>query len=336
MGQNREQELPDEMEKEVKREERNSMYGRWRKSLSLGTLGKGLLVISIAVMLALFAACKVSDDASAAAQQMAATSAALTKYYDAIADSLTDTIALNELNESLLGVPFGDADRKQIEAARAEILKRRDLAQALTRLSTSFGTLTGSKASTDVATAATALGNELITVKALPGGSPVPSALGKAGDFLIQLIQQYQEKNAAQGMDGTMKALVELFKKEQQVYDSLARQHIMLASQVAKPLIDRRAVDPTPLLQPALKPFGLSANHADTQIEDTLRTLAKSRLAATANGATKQEEEASAAMLKALEEMSSRIDLLATEKPMLLRTNPLSLKVVESWAASLI
>lgn len=312
------------------------MSDRCGKWFSLRILGKRFLVSLIAALLVLFPACKVADDATAAGQQMAATSAALNNYYGAIADSLTDTISLNELNQSLLGVPFGDADRKQIETARGEILKRRDMAQALARLSTSFGTLTGTKASTDVATAATALGNELISVKALPGGSPVPSALGKAGEFLIQLIQQHQEKKAAHGMDDTMKALVELFKKELPVYDSLARQHIMLARTVATPLIDRRVVNPSPLLQPALKPFGLSVNPADAQLEDTLRTLAKSRLAAAADGATKQEEEASAAMLKALEEMSSRIDLLATEKPMPMRGNPFSLKVVESWAASLI
>lgn len=324
------------MSKNRGQELQHALNGNYKGWSSTRALGRYFTFSFIAILIAFFVACKVSDDATAAAQQMAATSTTLTDYYGAIADSLTDTIALNELNESLLGVPFGDADRKQIETARAEILKRRDLAQALARLSTSFGTLTGSKASTDVATAATALGNELISVKALPGGSPVPDALGKAGNFLIQLIQQHEEKKAAQGMDDTMKALVELFKKEQPVYDSLARQHIMLASQVAKPLIDRRAVDPTPLLQPALKPFGLTANPANTQIEDTLRTLAKSRLAAATDVGTKQAEDASTAMLKALEEMSSRIDLLATEKPMPLRGNPFSLKVVESWAASLI
>ena len=45
-------------------------------------------------------------------------------------------------------------------------------------------------------------------------------------------------------------------------------------------------------------------------------------------------------MLDALREMSSRVHLLATEKPMPIREAPFSLKLVEdwvqSWAASLI
>ena len=151
-------------------------------------------------------ACKVSDDAVAAAQQMTATSAALSTYYGAMAESLTDTISLNELNFTLFGVPFEDADREQIEQARAEILKRKDLAQSLGRLSSSMTALTKSKASSDVSTAATALGNEMVSIKALPKGSPVPEALGKAGDFLIQIVQQHEEKKAAQAMDGTLAA----------------------------------------------------------------------------------------------------------------------------------
>lgn len=281
-------------------------------------------------------ACKVSDDAVAAATQMTATSAALSTYYGAMAELLTDTISLNELNFTLFGVRFEDADRKQIEEVRAEILKRKDLAQALGRLSSSMSALTKSKASSEVSTAATALGNEMVNIKALQKGSPVPEGLGKAGDFLIQIVQQHEEKKAAQAMDGTFAALVDLFAKEKPVYDSLDRVHIFLAKTVAAALINRQFVDPTPLLQPALKPFNLSAAASDEHLQSTLRTLAENRLQASAEDANKREADASAAMLAALQEMSSRVHLLATEKPMPLRGNPLSLKVVESWAASVI
>lgn len=281
-------------------------------------------------------ACKVSDDATAAAQQMTATSAALSSYYGAMAESLTDTISLNELNFTLFEVPFGDADRKQIEEARAEILKRKDLAQSLARLSSAMSALTKSKASSDVSTAAKALGTEMVSIKALPKGSPVPEALGKAGDFLLQIVQQHEEKKAAQAMDGALAALVDLFAKEKPVYDSLDRVHIFLAKTVAATLIKRQFVDPTPMLRPALKPFGLSAAASDEHLQSLLRTLAENRLDTSAEDANKREVDASTAMLKALQEMSSRVHLLAAEKPMTVRGNPFSLKVVESWAASVI
>jgi hypothetical protein len=176
----------------------------------------------------------------------------------------------------------------------------------------------------------------MVSIKALPKGSPVPEALGKAGDFLIQIVQQHEEKKAAQAMDGTLAALVDLFAKEKPIYDSLDRQHIFLAKIVAASLIKRQFVDPTPMLRPALKPFGLSAATSDEHLQSTLRTLAENRLDTSAEAANKREADASTAMLAALQEMSSRIHLLATEKPMPIRGNPFSLKVVESWAASVI
>ncbi len=67
--------------------------------------------------------------------------------------------------------------------------------------------LSTSKAPADVETAATSLGKELIQVKALPGGSAVPDAVGKAGNYLLQIIQQHKEKQAARAMDQTLTAV---------------------------------------------------------------------------------------------------------------------------------
>jgi len=160
--------------------------------------------------------------------------------------------------------------------------------------------LSGSTAPADVQTAATSLGNELVSVKALPGGSPVPDALGEAGNLLLQLIQQRKEKGAAQAMDQTLAAMVALFEKEKPAYDSIARTHLFQASQVAADLISRKAVDPTSMLTPALKPFGLVALQPDPQLQETLRQLELTRLQSTARDSTQHELEASAAMLPAL------------------------------------
>jgi hypothetical protein len=279
-------------------------------------------------------ACKVSDDAIAAAQQMTTTAADLSAYYTSLTESLSNTIALNELDASFSKVPFEDHSRQLIEDTLSEISKRKEAAQALARLAASMSGLSGSTVSSDVATAASALGNELVHVKALPGGSPVPDALGKAGSLLLQFIQQRKEKEAARAMDQTLAALVSLFEKEKATYDSIFRIHIFLATQVAKDLIDRQAVDPSPMLVPALKPFDLTVLPLDAKLRDTLHALELSRLQSSAEDASQRETKASSAMLAALQEMSSRVHLLATEKPMRMRANPFSLKIVESWVAS--
>ncbi len=90
------------------------------------------------------------------------------------------------------------------------------------------------------------------------------------------------------------------------------------------------------MLSPALKPFNLTPLPATKQLQDSLKALALSRLQNNAEEAVKNEVDASSAMFTALREMSTRIHLLATERPMPIRGNPFSLKLVESWAASVI
>jgi predicted NACHT family NTPase len=69
-------------------------------------------------------------------------------------------------------------------------------------------------------------------------------------------------------------------------------------------------------------------------MQAALKTLALSRLGHATEEATKKDESASAAMLESLRDMSSRVHLVATEKPKSLRGTPFSLKLVENWAQS--
>jgi hypothetical protein len=291
---------------------------------------------TILVVFLSLCACKISDDAVAASSQMTSTATGLSSYYSALAESVTDTIALYEIDSAFSGIPFSAEDRKLPEDTRSEILKRRDLANSLGNLASSMAALSNSKAPRDVETAATALGNELIHVKALPGGSPVPDGIGKAGNYLMQVIQQHKEREAARAMDQTLVAVGDLFEQEKPTYDSIARTHLREASQVAKDLTNANGIDTTAMLTPALKPFNLTPLPATKQLQDSLKVLALSRLQNSAEVAIKNEAEASSAMLTALREMSTRIHLLATEQPMPIRGNPFSLKLVESWAASAI
>ena len=292
--------------------------------------------VSVLLLFLCVFACKVSEDAAAAARQMTTTAVDLSSHYNSLAQAVTDSIALNELDASISKIPFEAKDRRPLEDTLSEISKRKDAALALAKLAASMSALSSSTVSSEVGTAASALGKELVDMKALPAGSPVPDAVGQAGKFLLQFVQQHKEKEAAQAMNGTLAAFVFLFEKEKPTYDSIFRTYIFLASQIARDLIARRAVDPSPMLTPALKPFDLTPLPADAQLRDTLQALALGRLQTSAEDASKRETDASSAMLSALEEMRSRVHLLATEKPMPIRDNPFSLKIVESWVASAI
>jgi hypothetical protein len=290
--------------------------------------------LTLSSLIGSLTACKVSDDAIAASQQMSSTATALNAYYSALDSAVGDTISLYELDGAISGIPFGDNDRKLLEATRAELRERKEMADSLARLALSMSTLSSLKVASDVDTSATQLGNELIAVKALPSGSSVPDGLGKAGNLVLQIVQQHDEKGAARAMDETLKAVGDLFENEKPTYDSIARTHDREASQVAGDLIKSNAVDPSPMLRPALKPFALTSLPPSPDLEATLKVLALSRLKRATEGATQKEEGASTAMLRCLREMSSRVHLLATEKPMPLRGSPFSLKLVEDWAQS--
>lgn len=291
-------------------------------------------VVFSALLFCSLSACKVSDDAIAASQQMTSTAATLSDFYSTLEDAVTDTITLYELDAALSGIPYGDNDRKLQQTTRDELENRRKMAAGLAKLAASFAELTKSSAASDVDQSATALGNELIAIKALSSDSPVPDAIGKAGNALMQIVQQHDEKKAARAMDETLQAIGDLFEKEKPVYDSMARTHIRQASQVAKDLINANQVDFSPMLTPALKPFSLSALPSNASMQASLKPLALSRLDTATAAATQKEERASTAMLDALREMSSRVHLLATEKPMPIRGDPFSLKLVEEWVQS--
>lgn len=289
------------------------------------------LVVLSALLFCSLSACKVSDDAIAASQQMTSTASTLCDFYSTLEDSVSDTITLYELDAALSGIPYGDNDRKLQETTRSELQNRKQMAVALAKLAASFGVLTKSSAASDVDKAATALGNELIHIKALPGGSPIPDVLGRAGNALMQIVQQHDEKKAARAMDETLQAVGDLFEKEKPAYDSIARTHVRQASAVAKDMINANEVDYSSMLVPALRPFSLAALPSNPSLQTSLKPLALSRLDAATDTAVKREERASTAMLDALREMSSRVHLLATEKRMAIRGAPFSIKLVEDW-----
>jgi ribosomal protein S12 methylthiotransferase accessory factor YcaO len=263
-------------------------------------------------------------------------------YYSVLVQIVADDILLGDLQNSLLPhgdvLPFPDANRALLNATSSELQKRADLAKTLQELSSAFSGLTGSTASTDISNAASKLGTELISLKALPptAGAPIsiPSAIGDAGKLVASLIQQHEEKKAAAALDATLNGLKELVSQESDVYDSLNQTYLTKAASLGNYCIDKNLVDVASVLAPALQPFSLTARLPSDANSLPLKAAAKTRVDETTKVLVAAHQKASAAMLQALTEMSTRIHELATSGRMPSRGTPVTLKTVESWISS--
>src|SRR5947209_4431474 len=101
--------------------------------------------------------CKTSEDAQAASAQLTATAQALSEYYAALDTMLVETDQLYAVKAILIPAAVYDQAAKDLLAeSRTEIAKREQLADALTTVAASFGSLTGSTAAADVPASATA------------------------------------------------------------------------------------------------------------------------------------------------------------------------------------
>jgi hypothetical protein len=282
----------------------------------------------------LLLSCKTSDDATAAAKQVATTSTDLAGYYSTLSQIAASYTALNELQTSLQGVPLSDADRAILGDTASELKKRADIATDLQGVSTAFSNLTGSTAPTDVSNAASKLASELTTLKPvqLPSASPVPlpSAIGDAAKLILSMVQQHQERKIAPSLDATLKSLNVLFSNEKDLYDSLNKTYLNLAGALAKVCINKNFVDNTSVLAPALQPFSLSAR-ASSATDASLGDAAKTQVDAALTTMVSAHSKASTAMLQAITEMNTRVHQLATEQRMPSRGAPVSLTAVESW-----
>jgi hypothetical protein len=288
--------------------------------------------------------CKTSDDASAAAKQLATTSTDLANYYSTLSQVTTTTITLGGLQNSLLphGTvrPFPDEVRTLLNTTLSELQKRSDVAKALQGVSTAFSSLTGSTASTDVSNAASKLATELGTIKALPSlaGSPipVPSLIGDAAKLIVSLIQQHEERKLAPALHKTVTALNELFSNEKAAgaYDSLYYTYLTRAASLAEYSIDSNMVDEASVLTPALQPFSLTAKLSSTANVAPLKNAAKAQVEATSKALDAAHQEASVAMLQAITDMGTRIHQLATGGSMPSRGTPVTLTTVENWVST--
>ena len=308
--------------------------------------------LCLLICFGLMSACKTSEDATATASQMATTSQDLVAYYSALTNVMDNTIKLEQLQNAFFGTPFDSQDLEQLQQTEQELQKRSDAAKALQSLSASLSKLTGSTVNSDASTAANKLAAELVTIKALPTGPPVPAATSLAAQAITMLVKEHDERKAAAQMDSAVSAVSSMFTAEKPAYESLYNSYIELAGSLALESIKRNWVDESGLLMSALQPFGLSAGActsaagvpaADAKAAGVpsqnrsavLNSYAQKQLLTQIASQKAAQTKASEGMENALREMTKRIHALATENAMSMRGSPVSLADVEAWVAKL-
>jgi hypothetical protein len=291
-------------------------------------------VAVMAGLLALTSGCKTSDDATAAATQMAATAKSLCDYYSALKTILDNTDHLYSLNAQLYAKPYPAENRQQVKETEAELEKRAELASDFSGLSEGFGKLTGSTAPADVATAAAKLEGEVDALASIRASSAEQGALKAAFQALATAIKEHKAREAAKAMDAAAKGLSDLFAKETDVWNSAEVVYSSIGSTLAGNLVDGNATDNTALLKVALDPFGL-APLSSSAMNAELAPLAKQQIAAKRADMDSAYLKATGAMTKSLQEMSERVHTVAEDKPMAYRSAPLNLSTVEAWAAQI-
>ena len=295
---------------------------------ALRVAGRLALLSTLLLGFALVSACKTSEDATAAASQLSKTAKDLSSYYGAIRTALKNTGDLSELQNVLYGTPLDD---QQIKEAGEEIEKRARMAKSLEELAEAFSNLTDSKAAEDDADAANKLGQELVSIKALPDGPPIPEARGAAAREAMTLIQEHKEKQAAAVLEQILAGLSDMFAREKPAYESIYKNYVSHAQSIASDMVRKRQVDTSGFLAPALEPFNLTPQIEEGPSTAALDQYALKQIGNQSAALNAAQQKASDAMDEALKEMTKRLHQLATEKTLGVRGAPITLDDVEQW-----
>jgi flagellar basal body-associated protein FliL len=292
-------------------------------------------MVLLVLLVPLFAstACKTSTDAKAAATQLTATAKALSDYYTALDTLLGNTDQLYALQESLGGPAYDATRREHVRHVKEEVGKRAALAKTFTSIAASFASLSGSTAATDVPASATKLEAQIVAVGGI--GAPSQQQLGlmtTALQVFVTAYQEHKERQAAAAIDRFSGALSQLVAGEAELYDSYGSQYLSISSSVAVGLVRAGRVDPSALLKPALDPFGLTALPAGAELRAQFGKQMETQIKTKTEALLKSQQDATAALKKALEDASHAVHLVVTDKPLEADKTPLTLDTVETWA----
>ncbi len=284
------------------------------KDLQRRPTNSHVVLLAAVMCTVLLSSCKTTDEAAAAAKKLSTTSSDLCSYYKDLSTQVDDTIVLNEIQHAVFGVPFEDQDRAQLTDMKAEIKKRADLAQSLSNLASAYGTLAGSKAAGDASTAATKLGTELQSVKALPKSSPVPDAMTQAAKAVLEFAQTLELKKGAEALQKTVAGIRQLYDSETPAYESISKGRIVLAASLAKKLVDKDQVDLNSVLAPALKPFDFGPKLQPGSYPPEYKDLAKVEIDQKAEEESAEAVQKTESMSKALKSVDEDLTEIVTGK----------------------
>ncbi len=223
------------------------------------------LYVALVLAFVFLSACKTTTDANAAAKQLNAIAGQLCNYYDDLSKQLNETVQLNELLQAIYSIPFDSAARAQVLQAKAEIDKRSAIAHAMADMAAAYSKLAGSDASADASKAASSLADELSTAKALPQSAGIPDAAGEAARMLTAAAQSHSLKEGAAAIRQAVAAVSDIFDREQNAYESIEKQRLALAQQIAIKLLSNHEIDidSSTLMAPATDPFDLHPKSQD-------------------------------------------------------------------------
>jgi hypothetical protein len=281
--------------------------------------------------------CKTSDDAAAAAAQLATTASALTNYYAALHTLLADTDELYQIAAAIDPMePYDTQTQAYVTDTAEEIQKREKLAAALTALAEEFGKLSGSTAATDASASAENLGTSLAALnipKVAVSDTDVTLMKG-AMELIVKAVQEHKEREAAEAIDKFSSALDAWFRDEEPFCNTIGKNYANVTSALAKKLIRLGQVDPSPFLNAVFAPYGLTPQLSDPTLRSKVQTVLAAQVDTRASALAAAQEKATEDMEKSLIEMASRIHLVATEKPMAIRTAPVTLNDVQKWISA--
>lgn len=292
--------------------------------------------IPILLCLSLASGCKTSTDAAAAASQLTSTAATLTSYYSTLDTEISEIGQFYQIQAAINPLaPYDTQTRGYVTDTGTEIQQREKLAAALTTLAQEFAKLSGSTAPADASTAAGNLESAVAALK-LPDTSMSASSVSTMKDavnLIVKAIQEHKEREAAAQIDKFSSALDAWFQSEEPLYNTIGATYSNVTKSLALTLIAQNQVDPSPYLNAALSPYGLSAQVTDATMRKQLDTVLAAQVDEKSTALTAAQQTATTNMEKSLTEMASRIHLVATDKPMAFRAAPPTLAEVQSWIA---
>jgi hypothetical protein len=109
------------------------------------------------------------------------------------------------------------------------------MAKAMITLANAYTALAACRSAEDIGNAASNLAHQCVVMKAFPGGPAIPDLVGQAGQQLVELIRNHKLQQSSGAIAQTLTAIETLFGPEMPVYESIKKQHVVLAQSITRP-----------------------------------------------------------------------------------------------------